>query len=348
MKRISIAGLTLMAVFAFCALATSAASAATPLCLQVDIPNTGNFNNSFCSGTPAHGQEWVLAKVVDKRSSWPWDLWCASVDAGFTSQVLGWNTLEECVEEPAPARVNNASWTRVKNVRLLGPGYVVGNCGCGVVLYLEAGQTANVTTKNLGDFSLVPNGSGEPTTLCTGLSAPTTIKGGGPGTSETTIEFTGCTATGSGGSGTCDSLSVGQTPGNISVATDDELVYVGSEGEAKKEEGNLGDLFTPASGGKTFVTLLYLALSGSCPTGAVETAVEGSVIGLVEPVNTVSKQGMLTFPSTAIAEGWQWLSAGKVHKVKAGLKAFVIVTATQEGLADLELASGNEWGALTS
>lgn len=344
MRSIKALVVALMAVFAFCALAASAASAApTPLCLQVDIANTGNFGNSFCEGSPAHGKPWVLAKIRDKLVSWQYNLWCALVDPGFTSEVLGWNTLEECLQEPAPARVNNAWWVRVKEVNLLGPGYFVSNCNCNTVLYLETGETAKVTTKNLGDFSLVP--ALGPTTLCTGLSAPTTLLGGAPGTSITTIEFSGCTAPG--GTGTCDSLSVGATPGNIIVNAKDELVYVGKEEEAKKEEGQLGDRFTPANGGNNFVTLTYVALSGECPNGAVETAVEGSVIGLAEPVNQVNKTGMLKFPSTAIKKGWQWLSAGKVHEVKSELKAFTLVGATQEGLADLELESGAEWGVIT-
>lgn len=345
MKRIRALMVALMATFAFCALAAASASAAVPLCLQVDIPNTGNFANSFCSGSPAHGQEWVLARVRDKRVSWPYNLWCALVDPGFTSEVLGWNTLEECLEEPAPARTGNW-WTRVKNVNLLGPGWIVGNCNCGVVLYLEAGHTANVTTRNLGDFSLVRSGTGEPTTLCTGLSAPTTLLGGAPGTSDTALEFTGCTSTGSGGTGTCDTLSIGQTPGNITFNAKDELVYVGTKGEAEQEEGQLGDLFTPA--GTSFATLIYLALgSGTCPTGAVEAAVTGSVLGLVEPVNQGARQGMLKFPSKAIIKAWQWLSAAKVHEVKIGLKTFG-VEATEVGLADFELESGAEWGAITS
>lgn len=204
----------------------------------------------------------------------------------------------------------------------------------------------NVTTKNLGDFTLVPSGSlgAKPTTLCSGLSAPTVLLGGG--TSDTTITFTGCEATGTGLNGQCDVLSVGATPGNIVVNAKDELVYVGKKEEAENETGQLGDLFTPAGGGNTFVTLIYLSLGSSCPTGSVETAVEGNVIGLVEPVNTTSKQGMLKFPAAAITKAWQWLSLGKVHEVKSALKVFG-ENAVQLGLADLELETGGSWAVLT-
>lgn len=215
---------------------------------------------------------------------------------------------------------------------------------------LEFHELAKVVSKNLGDFSLVPeNTTLEPTTLCSGLSSPTLLFGGTPGTSETTIEFTGCEATSSLGGSKCDALSLGATPGDIIVKANDELVYVGTKLEAEMEEGHLGDLFTPAGGGNTFVTLIYLKLSGgSCPTGAVTTPVLGSVVGLVEPVNTMSSQGMLTFPAKAISKAWQWLSKGKVHEVKSELKAFGGLGATQVGLADLELESGEEWGVLTA
>lgn len=210
---------------------------------------------------------------------------------------------------------------------------------------LEFHELAKLTTRNLGDFELT-SGGGAPTTLCSGLSAPTLLFGGAPGTSETEITFSGCTATGSNGTGTCDSLNQGGTPGNIVVNTKDELVYVGKKEEAQNETGHLGDLFTPATGGSTFVTLVYLALNGSCPSGATTTAVAGSVIGLAEPVNAMSQVGMLTFPKKAITKAWQWLSLGTVHEVKSELTAFGF-EAFQLGLADLELESGEEWGVLT-
>lgn len=213
---------------------------------------------------------------------------------------------------------------------------------------LESGESAKLTAKNLGDFTLYA-GASKPTTVCTGLSAPTLLLGGSPGLSDTEILFSGCEATGSGGAGKCDALSEGATPGNIVFDAKDELVYVGTKLEAEMEEGHLGDRFTPAAGGNTFFTLEFLALSGAtCPTGAVTAAVEGSVIGLVEPVNTTSKQGMLTFPNKAVEKAWQWLSSGKVHEVRATLKSFGLVSVTELGLADLELESGEEWGALTT
>jgi hypothetical protein len=166
------------------------------------------------------------------------------------------------------------------------------------------------------------------------------------GKSDTTIHFSSCTATGSGGSGTCDALNKGGTPGTILLNLDDQLIYTGTEAEAKEEKGPIGDLLTPESG-TTFVTLIFDALGTACPTGAVETAVTGDVIGAAEPLNTMSEQGMLTFPSTAITKGFQWLSKGTVDKVKAGLEVFGL-PATQTGLADLIVEGGGNWGTLDS
>lgn len=209
---------------------------------------------------------------------------------------------------------------------------------------------ASVTTTNLGDFTLHDTASGAPEVLCTGLSAPSTLSEGAPGKSVTEIQFSGCTASGSGGSGACDTNSKGNTGGNITVPADDELVYTGTKKEeAEKEEGPLGDLFTPLAGGSTFVTLTFEPLgSGKCPSLAVgEIKVNGSVIGKVEPVNTFSTEGMLTFPKSAILKGYKWLSQGSVEEVKPTLKSFG-GTSTQLGLADLKLTAGGTWGAFTS
>jgi hypothetical protein len=79
----------------------------------------------------------------------------------------------------------------------------------------------------------------------------------------------------------------------------------------------------------------------------VEEKLTGSVIGAAEPLNTMSAQGMLTFPSTTIKTGFQWLSKGKVDKVTAGLEVFGIKV-TQIGLADLVVEGGGEWGVLSA
>jgi hypothetical protein len=196
---------------------------------------------------------------------------------------------------------------------------------------------------SLGDFTLKPTSF--PTILCEHLSAATLALAGGK--SDTTIHYTSCTATGSGGSGACDALNKGGTPGSILFPAKSELVYTGAKAEAEKEEGPLGDLITPESG-TTFVTLTFEALgTGTCPTGAVEEKLTGSVIGAAEPLNTMSAQGMLTFPSTTIKTGFQWLSKGKVDKVTAGLEVFGIKV-TQIGLADLVVEGGGEWGVLSA
>lgn len=129
---------------------------------------------------------------------------------------------------------------------------------------LGAGETASVTTSNLGDFTFKPSVAGEPEQLCTGLAAPTTLLGGAPGKSDTEIKFTGCTVA---GHEKCNVLSVGVTPTNITVALQDELVYTGTKEEAEREEGPLGDRFTPASGGSTLFTLAAPSVRSGCVPG---------------------------------------------------------------------------------
>lgn len=207
---------------------------------------------------------------------------------------------------------------------------------------LGSGETMFAQSRNLGNFTLKP--STGPVVVCTGLSAPTTLLGGATGKSDTEIAFSGCTVE---SHAKCDALSVGGAPGNITVKALDELVYDGSKTQAEKEEAPLGDLFTTDE--SAFATLIFRALeTGACPSGAVETAVTGSVVGEVEPVNAMSVQGMLTFPKTAIKKVYRWKGVSvKPEEVTAGLKAFGF-TATESGLADIELESGSVWGALTA
>lgn len=211
--------------------------------------------------------------------------------------------------------------------------------------YLTSGgltTSANVTTSNLGSFTLKPTSG--PVVVCTGLSAPTTIFAGAPGKSESTIQFSGCTVK---ESPKCDANSKGATGGNITVNALDELVYDGTKAEAEKEEAPLGDLFTTNEA--QFVTLTFEALeAGACPNGAVETQVTGDVVGEVEPVNTMSVQGMLTFPTTSLKKVYRWKGVGvKPEELAVGLKVFGL-SATESGLADLELSPSESWGALSS
>jgi hypothetical protein len=211
---------------------------------------------------------------------------------------------------------------------------------------LETLELAKVTPTNLGDFTLTP--SSGPAVLCSGLTAPTLLLGGTPGKSQTEINFSGCTVP----TGTkCDANSKGATGGLILVNAKDELVYTGTKREAENEEGKVGDLFLgekEEGGVRTFVVLTFEALSGGrCPTGAVESKVTGSVVGLVEPVNAMSSGGMLRFPSTAVSPVYKWTRHGTVTEVKPQLEMFGFKD-VESGLADLELESKGIWGVLTA
>lgn len=210
---------------------------------------------------------------------------------------------------------------------------------------LEVGEAAKATTAGLGDFTFLKAALGA-SVMCKGLSAPTTLLGGTPGRADTEVALSECTVE---GYEKCDALSVGETVGKIAYKAREELVYTGTEKEAEKEEGPLGILLTgEEEGGKGFTTIEFETLeAGTCPTGAAVTEVKGGVIAETTPVNELSKQDMLTLPSTAIEKGWRWKRAGEVEEVTPTL-ANLFGKATQIGLADIELESGESFGPLLS
>lgn len=210
---------------------------------------------------------------------------------------------------------------------------------------LYAGATAKATTVGLGDFTFLKPATG-PVIVCGSLSAPTTLLGGAPGRADTEVKLSECAVE---GHEKCDPLSVGETVGKITYRAKEELVYIGTYEGAQKEEGPLGILLTgEAEAGKGFTTIEYDPLeTGACPSEAAEAEVEGSVIAEATPANELSKQSMGKLPSTKIKEAWRWKRAGEVEEVRATLK-YPFGAATQIGLADVELESGEEFGALLS
>jgi hypothetical protein len=207
---------------------------------------------------------------------------------------------------------------------------------------LELDQGALALGYNLGNFKLT---AGTLITIeCTTLHSPTVLVGGVPGKDHATIHFSGCFVS---GHPKCDANSPDESVGSgkINTAAKTELVLL--------EKGlgianNLADLFEPESG-TTFVTLTITSLegSGNCPTFTQgETSIKGSVAALVEPTNTFSKEGMLTFPATPIATVWKWTGEDKWTKTAVSLKAFGIVESKQIGLADIKpVTAGDEAGA---
>lgn len=340
MNYIKLTGLLLMVALALCASVASSAWAGAPelttlpdMCLKVDVLEAypGFYKDKRCSELAARGGPYEIAKPEHKIAG---DLWCARVSP-LHQETGPWEDSACQVKEPSI----KGEFILVEKVPL-GLSFVAG------LEPLGAGATANVTTSNLGAFTLKAATFGV-TVLCTGLSAPTTLLGGSPGGSDTEVKFSGCTTEERGTRyEKCDANSSGATGGNITLKAKDELVYTGSKAEAEKEQGPVGDLFSAEGGGETFVTLTFEALEpGACPSLAVETAVEGSVVGEVEPVNAFAKQGMLKFPTTAIKRAFRWEGEGRVKEVKAGLSAFGF-SATESGLADLELESKEEWGVI--
>ena len=121
--------------------------------------------------------------------------------------------------------------------------------------------------------------------------------------------------------------------GTIELKVKTELVYTGTEAQAKKEEAPVGDLFAPTSG-KKFV---LLAFEGTCPVSG-EVAVEGTTVANVVPGANEEpvEEGHLTFPNPAITTTYKWESKGKVKEQPDGLKVFG-VPATFEALAVTKL-----------
>ena len=166
------------------------------------------------------------------------------------------------------------------------------------------------------------------------------IKGGNPGTDESTIVFKGCVVEKLNGEPIAESEcnvkgSIDTEANTITVKVKTELVYLGNEEEAKKEEGPVGDLFSPASGG-TFVTLDFAGTN--CPAGTTGAyAVTGSVVGNVSPEPEIySHHNRIIFPATPIAKSYKWESAGKVKEAKDKLTVFS-AKATQEGEEEVEI-----------
>jgi hypothetical protein len=178
---------------------------------------------------------------------------------------------------------------------------------------------------------------------CTSLHSHINLIGGTPAKDMATIEFTGCSVEGKTAT-ECHVNSPGQPEGSITTSANTEVIYLGTEKEAEKEEGKLGDLFTPESG-ETFVELVVNGTK--CPTFTKgEQEVKGSVIGEIKPVESMGKVGEQIFPTTSIAKGWQWTSAKKVKEVKASLKVFGVINAVQIGEAEVMLGTNEEWGVV--
>jgi hypothetical protein len=210
---------------------------------------------------------------------------------------------------------------------------------------LEAGKTSNTTARKAsgsGNFKLKTSLI---TIECKSATSTGTIIGGVPGTGTAKVKFTECFVKGK-TEAECHVNSPGESVGTIVTEAKRELVYLGSETEAKKEEGELGLLFSPKSG-ETFVEI---QVNGTkCPLftkGGQE--VKGNVIAEVAPVNSEAKVERLIFPAPPITKAFRWIKAGEVEEVKASLKAFGIIGVELIGEAEVELEGKEQFGPLAA
>jgi hypothetical protein len=177
------------------------------------------------------------------------------------------------------------------------------------------------------------------TIVCKHMHTHIDFAGGTPARSHSSTVFTECEVE---GHSSCTVNSPSAAVGTIAVSTKSEVIYLGSEKEAEKEEGKMGDLFSPESG-ETFVELV---IGGTgCPLFTKgEQEVKGTVIGEIEPVGTMGTVGLQIFPTSAIKKGFKWLKSGTVEEVKSSLKVFSVIEAVESGEAEVSLSSGEEWG----
>ena len=206
--------------------------------------------------------------------------------------------------------------------------------------------TAEASALNLGNFVLKTSLI---TIECKHMHSEVSLIGGMAAKDTANIHFLECFVVGHSG---CTVNSPSAEVGLILVTgVKTKVIYLGTKKEAEKEEGKLGDLFTPSGGAVSGETFVELVIGGTgCPLFTKgEQEVKGSVIGEIEPVNTMGTEGKQIFPTTAIKEGYAWVSKGKVEPIeKVSLNVFGVIEAVQSGNADVTLNNGEEWGVTTS
>jgi hypothetical protein len=202
---------------------------------------------------------------------------------------------------------------------------------------LEPEETAKATGKSTSSITFH---SSFITITCTEASSNGTLTGGAPGTGSAEVTFTGCTVEGKTES-ECHVNSPGKPVGTLAIDAKTELLYIGSKGEAEKESGAIGEALIPKEG----ETLAVVSFNGTaCPTLTKgELKITGDVIAEGTPVNSEASTEKLSFPATSISTAYR-TESGKTEEVKAGLKAFGIVSVTLSGKMSVELTSGEKFG----
>lgn len=140
----------------------------------------------------------------------------------------------------------------------------------------------------------------------------------------------------------CEVSSPGEPAGSVLAEVDGELVFLGSEAEAEKETGKLGERFTPT----TENTLFTLEFGGAHCGHTDKVPVEGSLIAEFAHANIESVVQEIVQPREPIARAFQWLGERTVREVTSELAAFG-EPASIVGKEDLKLESGIKWGVFT-
>jgi len=177
---------------------------------------------------------------------------------------------------------------------------------------------------------------------CTVLSAPMALEGGMPPRDHAWLKFTGCFVA---GHATCTVNSPGEAVGSITTIAKAEVIYLGNDEEALKEEGPLGDYFSAEEGNALF----EIDIGGTgCPLFTKgEQEVDGGVIAEITPVNSMGTLRTLVFPAEPIEFGYAWVKTGEVEEVTSGLKIFGTIDATLSGEVSFGLESGEPFGVRT-
>jgi hypothetical protein len=171
---------------------------------------------------------------------------------------------------------------------------------------------------------------------CSAVTGSGTLQGGEPGTSSVTLKYTGCKVlvkeTSEEAKG-CSVRSKGAGAGTIEASLKSKLVYIGTKAQAEKEEGPVGDLYTPASGN------VYAALefAGACPTGLEGSHnLEGDSVA--EEPTGVQQWSNQRFPTGAITHYFSWESGKVVESTVTRLKV-LLFTVTETGTAGTSIKS---------
>lgn len=171
---------------------------------------------------------------------------------------------------------------------------------------------------------------------CSAVTGSGTLQGGEPGTSSVTLKYTGCKVlvkeTSEEAKG-CSVRSKGASSGTIEASLKSKLVYIGTKAQAEKEEGPVGDLYTPASG-SVYAALEFL---GTCPTGVEGSHnLEGDAVA--EEPTGVQQWSNQRFPTSAITHYFAW-EGGKIVESSVTRLKVLLFTATETGTVGTSIKS---------